>query len=84
MKSLFNLRAFAKRLYYSFSVDRIIEAIAAIITVILIDVYILGNDAIINSQTTIGAVVAPILQAVLLIVGILIAIGLLRTNVKGK
>jgi hypothetical protein len=71
------------RFYFTFSVDRIIEAIAAIITVILIDVYVLGNEAIINTSTTIGAVAAPILQAVLLIVAILIAIGLLRSSGKG-
>ena len=77
------LRNLAPRFFASSNVmNAIMEAITTIVIVILIDVYILGNDAIINSSTTIGAVVVPILQAVLLIVAILIAIGLLRAGAR--
>ncbi len=63
--------------------NAILEAVTAIVVVILLDVYVVGSDNIINSATTIGAIVVPILQAVLLIAGILIAIGVLRSASKG-
>ena len=62
----------------------IMEAVVLIVVVIMLDIYVIGNDAIINSQTTIGAAVVPILQAVLLIVAILGSIGLLYYAAKNS
>jgi|WetSurMetagenome_2_1015567.scaffolds.fasta_scaffold1143134_1 hypothetical protein len=62
----------------------IMEAVVLVVVVIMLDIYVIGNDAIINSETTIGAAVVPILQAVLLIVAILGAIGLLYYAAKNS
>jgi len=62
----------------------IMEAVVLVVVVIMLDIYVIGNDAIINSETTIGAAVVPILQAVLLIVAILGAIGLLYYSAKSS
>jgi hypothetical protein len=59
--------------------EDVLGAVITIVIVIMLDIYVLGNDNIINSQSAIGSVVVPILQAVLLIIGILVAIGLLYT-----
>lgn len=60
----------------------IMEAVVLVVVIIMLDIYVIGNDAIINSSTDIGAAVVPILQAVLLIVAILGAIGLLYFAAK--
>jgi hypothetical protein len=62
----------------------IMEAVVLVVVIIMLDIYVIGNDAIINSSTTIGAAVVPILQAVLLIVAILGAIGLLYFAAKSS
>ena len=72
----------AKFHFLRISMDTLIEAVAAIVMINLFSIYVVGNDSIINSSDTIGAIVVPIIQAVLLVVSILIAIGLLRMGTK--
>lgn len=55
----------------------ILEAVVLVVVVIMLDTYVIANDSIINSSTTIGAAVVPILQAALLIGAILGAIAII-------
>lgn len=55
----------------------ILEAVVLVVVIIMLDTYVIGNKAIINSSQSIGAVVVPILQAALLIAAILGAIAVI-------
>ena len=64
-----------------------IEAVVLVVVVVILDVYVIGNQSLIN--TTVGApgysitsVVVPILQAALLIIAIFGAIGLIYYAAK--
>jgi hypothetical protein len=64
-------------------INAIIEAVIALVMVGLVDLYIIIPETILNSTSVpMLAVVKPILAAVILMVGIFIAIGLLRSAAK--
>ena len=62
----------------------VLESIALVVVIVVLDIDVLGNQSFINTTNSIGAVVVPILQTALLLAAILGALAIVYVAAKSS
>lgn len=69
----------SSRFYDSMAIiNALIEAVVAIVILGVIQVYVIGNQSLINTSTTLGAIASPVFTAVIIASGAIIIVMVLK------
>jgi hypothetical protein len=74
---------FSSRFFSSMAiVHALIEAVISVVILGVIQIYVIGNQTILNTSTTLGAIAVPIFTAVIIASGAVIIVMVLKSAAK--